>query len=140
MNFSYLIGFIGWITAISFGIAILNFFVKYINKKFIIKLGKDKKVFVNIYRKIMRIIVKYHKLIGSVAVISVVLHLSICIYYHWIRVSGVIAAIIMGIIFILGFYGAYINKNMKGIWLKIHRILALSLIIVVAVHLVFKSI
>lgn len=40
----------------------------------------------------------------------------------------------MVIIFILGFYGAVINKNIKGIWLKVHRLIAFALIIVIALH------
>ncbi|MGL5352534.1 MAG: hypothetical protein ACRDA5_04320, partial [Clostridium sp.] len=69
MNIGDFIGFLGWVTAISFGLAILNFFVKYVNKNFINKLGKDKKQVVDLYRKIMKIIIKNHKLIGTIAVV-----------------------------------------------------------------------
>jgi hypothetical protein len=129
-----LIGFLGWVTAISFGIAILNFFVKYINKKYISKLGKDKKQIVDLYRKIMRIIVKNHKLVGTIAVVSVLIHFFIAFSANRIKITGIIAAAIMAILFLLGFYGAYINKNYKGMWLKVHRILAFSLIIAIIVH------
>ena len=129
-----LIGFLGWVTAISFGIAILNFFVKYINKKYISKLGKDKKQIVDLYRKIMRIIVKNHKLVGTIAVVSVLIHFFIAFSANRIKITGIIAAAIMATIFLLGFYGAYINKNYKGMWLKVHRILAFSLIIAIIVH------
>jgi hypothetical protein len=129
-----LIGLLGWVTAISFGIAILNFFVKYINKKYISKLGKDKKQIVDLYRKIMRIIVKNHKLVGTIAVVSVLIHFFIAFSANRIKITGIIAAAIMAILFLLGFYGAYINKNYKGMWLKVHRILAFSLIIAIIVH------
>lgn len=77
MNSKDLIGILGWVTVISFGIAILNYFIKYVNKKYISKLGKDKKQIVDIYRKIMKIIVKNHKLAGTIAVISVLAHFFI---------------------------------------------------------------
>ena len=133
-----LIDFLGWVTAISFGLAILNYFVKYINKKYINKLGKDKKQIVDIYRKIMKIIVKYHKLVGTIAVASVLTHFFIAFSSNRISLSGIIAAVIMACIFILGFYGAYINKNYKGKWLKVHRVLAFSLILAIGIHVLSK--
>ncbi|MBW9157150.1 hypothetical protein G9F71_009375 [Clostridium sp. FP2] len=131
-----LISFLGWITAISFGLAILNFFIKYINKKYISKLGKEKKKLVDMYRKVMRIIVKNHKLVGTIAIVSVLTHFFIAFSSNRISITGVIAALIMATIFCLGFYGAYINKNYKGMWLKVHRALAFSLIIAIVIHIV----
>jgi len=137
MNSRDLIGLLGWVTAISFVIAILNYFVKFINKKYINKLGKEKKKIVDMYRKIMRIIIKSHKLAGTIAVISVLTHFVIAFSSSRISITGIIAAILMVIIFIMGFYGAYINKNIKGMWLKFHRLIAFALIIAIAVHVAF---
>jgi hypothetical protein len=129
-----LIGLLGWVTAISFGIAILNFFVKYINKKYINKLGKEKKQLVDLYRKIMKLIIKNHKLAGTIAIFSVLAHFFIAFSSDNIKISGIIAALFMASIFILGFYGAFINKSHKGMWLKAHRIMAFALIIAIGIH------
>lgn len=129
-----LINFLGWVTAISFCLAILNYFVKYINKKYINKLGKDKKQIVDLYRKIMKLIIKNHKLLGTIAVVSVLSHFLIAFPSNRIRITGIIAAVLMFIIFSLGVYGAYINKNYKGLWLKVHRIIAFSLIVAIVIH------
>lgn len=135
MNTRDLIGILGWVTAISFGVAILNYFMKFINKKYINKLGKEKKQIVDLYRKVMKIIIRYHKLAGTIAVISVLTHFFIAFSNGRISISGIIAAILMVLIFILGFYGAFINKKIKGSWLKVHRLIAFALIIAIAIHI-----
>lgn len=134
MNTGDLIGLLGLVTAISFSIAILNFFVKYINKKYINKLGEDKKEIVKFYRKIMKLIIKYHKVAGTIAVISMLTHFFIAFSSNRISITGIIAGLIMVTIFLLGVYGAFINKEYKGKWLKAHKILAFFLIIAIAIH------
>ncbi|SHH46263.1 hypothetical protein [Clostridium grantii] len=136
MKTANLIGILGWVTIISFTIAILNFVMKYINKKYINKLGKDKKQIVDMYRKIMKIVVKNHKLAGTIAVVSVLAHFIIAFSANRIKITGIIAAAIMASIFALGIYGAYINKTRKGIWLKIHRLLAFALVVAILVHII----
>ena len=130
-----LIGFLGWVTVISFGISISNFFLKYINKKYINKLGKEKKQIVDLYRKVMKLSIKNHKLAGTIAVFAVLAHFFIAFSAKGISITGIIAASLMVIIFILGIYGTFINKNNKGIWLKIHRLIAFALIIAIAIHI-----
>ncbi|PRR80380.1 hypothetical protein [Clostridium vincentii] len=134
MNIKDLIELLGWITVISFSVAILNFVVKYINKKYISKLGEDKKQIVTFYRKIMKLIIKCHKAAGTITVISVLAHFGIAVSSNRISITGIIAALIMISIFALGFYGAFINKNYKGKWLKVHKVLALLLIIAIGIH------
>lgn len=135
MEIGDLIGILGWVTAISFGIAILNFFVKYINKKYINKLGKEKKQIVDLYRKIMKLIVKNHKLVGTIAVFSVLAHFFIAFSSNRISITGIIAALLMATIFVLGVYGAFINKSYKGMWLKVHRTMAFALLIAIIIHI-----
>lgn len=129
-----LIELLGWITAISFGIAILNYFMKYINKKYINKLGKEHKEIVVWYRKIMKVIIKNHKLAGVIAVFSVITHSFVAYSTNHIRISGIIAALLMATMLFLGVYGAYINKNYRGNWLKVHRIIAFALIAAIGFH------
>jgi hypothetical protein len=134
-----LAGFFGWISAIGYGGALLNFFIKYINKKYIVKLSKDKKKFVNYYRILMRFVVKYHRYFGIIGSIAVIVHFIIMFNVEGLSITGIIAAGTMWIVFLLGIYGTYINKNVRGNWVKIHRSLAFILIIMLFIHLVFKE-
>ncbi|MGL5353318.1 MAG: hypothetical protein ACRDA5_08320, partial [Clostridium sp.] len=88
--------------------------------------------------KIMKIIIKNHKLIGTIAVVAVSTHFFIAFSAGDIKITGIIAAVLMLIIFILGIYGAYIRKSNKGIELKIHRIISFALIIAIAIHVLLQ--
>lgn len=136
MQTRVLLGFFGIITVISFSVAISNYFVKYIHKKYIIKLGNEKKQLVDLYRKIMRIIIKNHKLVGTIAIFSVLTHFFVGFLSNRISITGVIAALFMFIIFFLGIYGAFINKNHKGMWLKVHRAMAFVLLVAIVIHVI----
>lgn len=129
-----LAGLFGWFTAIGFLLAVLNFFVKYINKKFIMKLPKEKSNIINWYRKFMRIIVKNHRWFGIGTATFVLVHLIIQILSGRISLTGLISVAIMIIVFLLGMYGYYIKRDNKASWLKIHRILALVLIVTILLH------
>jgi len=136
MQTRVLLGFFGIITVISFSVAISNYFVKYIHKKYIIKLGNEKKQLVDLYRKIMRIIIRNHKLIGTIAIFSVLTHFFVGFLSNRISITGIIAALFMFIIFFLGIYGAFINKNHKGMWLKVHRVMAFVLLVAIVIHVI----
>ena len=135
MNNKDLIELLGSVTVISFSVAMLNFFLKFINKKYINKLGEDKKQIVILYRKIMIPFIKLHKVAGTIAVVSVLTHFYIAFSSGRVSITGLIAALLMITIFALGFYGAFINKNYKDKWLKVHRILAFCLIVAIGIHI-----
>jgi len=128
-------GLFGWIGVWGYAIALLNFFMKYINKKYVNKLPKDKQKFIDIYRGLMKFIVKYHKIAGIIASISIVFHFYLMFSFRGLSISGLIAAVVMWIVFTLGIYGFRINKNMKGSWVKVHRILSFLLIVLIVFHI-----
>ena len=128
-------GLFGWIGVCGYVIALLNFFMKYINKKYVNKLPKDKQKFIDIYRGLMKFIVKYHKIAGIIASISIVFHFYLMFSFRGLSISGLIAAVVMWIVFTLGIYGFRINKNMKGSWVKVHRILSFLLILLIVFHI-----
>jgi hypothetical protein len=72
-----LIGPLGFITATAFGLALLNFFVKWINKKITPEFSSKYKMPVQYYKQFMKLIIKYHKWIGLVAFLSAITHFSI---------------------------------------------------------------
>lgn len=133
-------GLFGWIGVWGYVVALLNFFIKYINKKYINKLPKDKKTFISTYRIIMRFLVKYHKIAGVIASIAVVVHLYLMYNVKGLSIPGLVAAIVMWIVFSLGIYGFGINKNMKAPWVKIHRILSFVLILLIVFHIMFLKV
>jgi hypothetical protein len=69
----------------------MNFVLKAIHKNFISKLGKEKKKFVDIYRAIMKFVVKYHKLAGIITSLTVIIHLILMSIYVEVSISGLIA-------------------------------------------------
>ena len=134
-----LIRLLGWTTALFFCLAFLNYFVKVVNKRYINKLGKEKKQFVDNYRKIMKLVIKNHKLFGIIALVTMLIHFYVVFSAHLLRLTGIISALLLLAIVILGVYGAFINKNKKGVWLKIHRILPFILLIVIIIHATFRQ-
>lgn len=131
-------GLLGWIGAWGYGIALLNFFIKYINKKYINNLPKDRKKFIIFYRTIMKYIVRYHKIAGIIASIAIAGHLYLMYNFRGLSVPGLIAAIVMWIVSIFGIYVFAINKKLRGSWVKIHRILAFILILLIGFHIMFS--
>lgn len=128
-------GLFGWITVWGFAFEIMNYIIKFVNKKYISKLPHDKKEFADLYRKVMKFIIKYHKPVGVVTIISAIIHLTLMGVFVRIRLSGIIALALMIGLVLLGIYGGFINKNYKGRWLKVHRLIAATVIVAIAVHL-----
>jgi hypothetical protein len=82
----------------------------------------------------MKFVVKYHKIAGIIASISIVIHFYLMYSYRGLSISGLVAAVVMWVVFTLGIYGFGINKNMRGSWVKIHRILSFLLILLIILH------
>ncbi|MFL0197466.1 hypothetical protein ACJDU8_18130 [Clostridium sp. WILCCON 0269] len=133
-------GLLGWIGAWGYVIALLNYFMKYINKKYINKLSKEKEQYKKVYRFIMRYVVKYHKVAGVVASAAVILHLYFMYTFIGISIPGLVAGATMLMVLVLGAYGIFINKNFRGSWVKVHRVLAFTLIVLIGFHVIFSRV
>lgn len=131
---------IGWIGIISFGIAILNYIIKFINKKYVskIKINEENKKYIVLFRTLMKYVVKYHKYFGMLASIAIFVHFLIMYNTIGLSIIGIIAASLMWILFLIGVYGTYINKNLRGSWVKYHRFIAFVLIAFIILHLLTK--
>lgn len=127
---------LGLITAFSFGFALLNYVLKYIHKTWIVKLPPEYKDWVTRYRLIMKLVIKYHKLAGLVAVIGLSTHFTVAFSSGLISLSGLISAGLMITIVLLGIYGAFVKKSPKGKWLVIHRLAAAALAASIFIHVV----
>lgn len=133
-------GLFGWIGVWGYVIALMNFFMKYVNKRYINRLSKDKQTLINTYRTVMKFIVKIHKAAGVIATIAILIHFYLMYSFKLLSISGLIATIAMVIVFILGIYGVGINKNVRGSWVKTHKLLSFILILLVTFHVFFTRV
>ncbi|MGB4590427.1 MAG: hypothetical protein WBI17_14510 [Clostridiaceae bacterium] len=126
----------GWIIVISYGLTILNYFVKLINRKFGKQLGEYPKL-----KKALSVvtpfIVKNHKIFGFITIGAILVHFYIQFTRWGFIISGAMAAALMITQASLGAYGAFVNKKRKGIWFILHRTIAVILFIAIVNHLIF---
>ncbi len=125
----------GWIVFWGFIFALLNFFVKQINKQLIVPASKKNKKIGEIYRPIMKFVIRFHKPVGAFVSITIFLHLFLMYTYAGPSLTGFVGMSIMLSVFLLGIYGTFFKKNIRGSWLKIHRVLAFLLLISISAHL-----
>lgn len=129
--------FFGWLLIITFGGTILNYCLKFINKRY----GKEilKYPFLKKYMRIlMNIFVKYHRYFGLATIALILLHFTIQFYSKGISITGCISGILMIIQVILGVYAYLKKKSRKGMWFFTHRLITILLIISIISHLVLK--
>ena len=81
----------GILTAVLFGIAVLNYFIKLVNRKWVMKLPKENK-FKQSYSSVMKFLVKNHRFFGLGAAVLMVAHVVLQILFKWTSVTGIITA------------------------------------------------
>ncbi|MGE5627584.1 MAG: hypothetical protein ACM3X7_05630 [Solirubrobacterales bacterium] len=126
-------GFFGSMIVIFYGLTILNFILKWVNKKYPKIINKNKQVKM-IFKKSMKIVVKYHKLFGILTIIFLGLHFWIFYSNGRISRTGILAALLMISQVVLGILGAYVIKKRTGLWFSLHRVLAAALALVIFIH------
>jgi uncharacterized membrane protein len=126
-------GFFGGIIVVLYFLSILNYVVKFINKKFRTKLMKNEKLY-QAFTKFMKFIIKKHKLFGMLTVAFILLHFSIQFTRYGFSITGAIAATVLLLQVGLGIYGSKMKKRSK-LWLNLHRSIAVLLLIVIGIHI-----
>lgn len=134
-NLRELAGFFGWIIVVVFAVALCNYILKFINKKWGIKLKNYDKKISQIYTKVMKYVIKYHKVVGGLTIVFILIHFAIMYYYFGFNISGMIAAISMFILVLLGVYGSFISKQKRGTWLYLHKVASVVVLVSIIVHL-----
>ena len=129
----------GWIIVIRYGLTVLNYFVKLINRRYGKQLSNYPKL-KKALSKVTPFIVKNHKLFGLITIGAILVHFYIQFTRWGFIVSGALAAGLMITQALLGAYGAFINKKRKGVWFIAHRTIAVLLFIAIAYHLIFVQI
>jgi len=126
---------LGFLTGFAILFLILNYCVKWTYRNYISKMAKSHKELVGLYQKVMKIIVKYHKPIGALAIVLALLHLWLMVTYFRVSWFGVTALIILIITALIGI----ILYKLKGKFLLFtHRGATIVLIIALGLHALFK--
>lgn len=130
-------GFFGWVTVFFYALALFNFIMKAFNKKYSLKLKENKKL-EEVYKTVMKYVIRYHKLIGIIAAIGLTVHASIMYFTVGLRITGLIAASLMILDALVGVYGYVSKKKRTDPLFNVHRVIAFILPLAIAVHLLFK--
>lgn len=127
---------LGIITAVLYGIAILNFFIKWGNRNWIMKLPKES-AFRGGYQTLMKFLVKNHRFFGVGAAAVMVSHVVLQIIFQWVSVTGLIAAGLALLTIALGIV-LFKSKKRTPAMLWAHRGAVIALTIAIIVHLISK--
>lgn len=132
--FEELGGFFGWLLVIAFGGTILNYCVKFVNKKWGKKISGNptgKKIM----KLLMTIFVRNHKYWGFLTVLFLLTHFLIQFAKSGINWTGALAAALLILQVGLGIYANVKKKPRKGTWFLMHRTIAVLMILAVAFHI-----
>ena len=130
-------GYLGILTTVFLGLALLNYILKWVNKRFISKLPKTSK-FKAVYIKVMKFVVQNHRWFGLGATVSMLAHLILQITYAWLSTTGLIAAAMLVINGMVGAWMHFKQKGKRGPLLIVHRAMGVLLIAAIAVHLITR--
>ncbi|MGL4738038.1 MAG: hypothetical protein ACRCW2_11360 [Cellulosilyticaceae bacterium] len=128
---------LGWFIIISYGLALINFCFKIINKRFKVQLNTHPKI-KKIYHQVMKFVMKNHHIFGSMAAGLIILHLSIQWYTKGILLTGVIAALLILAEVIGGIVGAAKKWKQHKLWLAYHRMVGILIAVAIVIHLLVK--
>lgn len=129
---------LGWLVAAAYAIALLNYPVKYLNKRYFSKAQGNNTKYKKGFNILKKYIIKYHKLAGILAALGIIIHFIIMYNINGLSISGLVSASLMWIIAMLGAYGVRISKNYKAPWLKFHRAISVLPLISIVIHVLTK--
>ena len=126
--------FLGFLIIVSYGFAVLNFFLKFGNRKFKDKLKKSE-TFYGWYMRALKFFAKYHLYFGLATILFILSHFFIQFLNKGISITGVVAAGLMVCQILLGIYGQIKRPKAKG-WLYLHRGIAVILFVSILIHII----
>ncbi|MEA4915265.1 MAG: hypothetical protein VB061_11925 [Christensenella sp.] len=127
---------LGVLTAVAFGFAIMNFVIKFVNRKWIMKLPKEN-VWKQRYLSLMKFLIKNHRFFGFGAAILMVAHVVVQLIFAWVSVTGIITAALAVVTVVLGVIMFQRKKSSKAL-LWAHRSAVIALILAFLVHVITK--
>ncbi|MCE5197337.1 MAG: hypothetical protein LLG09_09520 [Negativicutes bacterium] len=126
-------GVLGSITGLCLLLALLNYPVKWVNKRWISKLSKESSV-KKTYQSVMRFLVQKHRYFAFTAVVTLAIHLYLQLTYRWLSITGVITGALLILTVLLGANLFFRHKGERGLLLQVHRISALATLLSFIVH------
>jgi len=127
---------LGILTAVLFGIAILNFCVKFVNRKWVMKLPKESK-FKQGYTTVMKFLVKNHRFFGIGAAALMVAHVVLQLIFKWVSVTGILTAVLAVVTVALGVV-LFKAKKRTPAMLWAHRGAVIALILSFIAHVITR--
>lgn len=127
---------LGILTAVLFGIAILNFCVKFVNRKWVMKLPKESK-FKQGYTTVMKFLVKNHRFFGIGAAALMVAHVVLQLIFKWVSITGIITAALAVVSVALGVV-LFKAKKRTPAMLWAHRGAVIALILSFIAHVITR--
>ena len=124
--------FLGYTIITLYGLTVLNYFVKLANRKLRAIINKNKAV-AKVFSLLMKFIVKNHKLFGLLTIVVLLSHATNQFLIYGISLTGALAASLLILQVALGIYGYKAKKRGKT-WLRIHRSVAVLLLIAIGTH------
>ena len=129
---------IGWLIVAGLVLALFNYAVKVVNRKWVSGLDTNS-AFRRFYSRLQRLIVQNHRFFAIFAASMMALHIYIQLTYRWLSWTGLIAAALLGFNLMLGTYGHYIKKKKRSAWFYTHRTVAVLVVISIAAHIIFSA-
>lgn len=124
--------FLGGAIIALYTLTLLNFFVKWIHKKFRPLLKKNDLIY-KAFSFVMKRIVKYHKWFGLSTILVLLLHFLVQFTLYGLSLTGALAASVLILQVLLGVYGQLKKKRGK-LWLGLHRGVAVLLMATIYLH------
>lgn len=125
---------LGWFGAACYFAAIADLFIKQFYKACASKLPQDS-IFLRSCRFLMQLIVRYHRYFGIAAGVFGLCHFAWQLAYARLSYTGVLATALMAATVL---FGLSVLKLKKKAPLRLHRLLALAVLAVLALHLIMK--
>lgn len=126
----------GVLTAVLFGLAVLNYVVKFVNRKWVMKLPKESQ-FKKTYGACMKFLVKNHRFFGIGAAVLMVVHVVLQIVFKWVSVTGIVAAVLAVVTVGLGMR-LFKAKKRTPAMLWAHRGAVIALICAMIAHVITR--
>lgn len=125
---------LGWFSAVCYFAAISDLFVKQFYKACASKLPQGS-VSLRFCRFLMQRIVRYHRYFGMAAGVFALCHFAWQLVYARLSYTGVLVTALMAATVL---FGLSVLKLKKKAPLRLHRLLALAVLVVLALHLLVK--
>jgi hypothetical protein len=133
----HIIGIIlGWIVVAGILASAMNYFIKIINRKYVIELPADSSVRKG-FPGVMKAIMRMHPYIGLYLITILALHFFSVLGHHGLGAfswTGLAAAALMVTQVGIGSYGVVIRSRKRGPWFYVHRINAALMGAAIIVH------